>query len=113
MQKGCRCKRSIHDSVLRETTAKVIDSASEYALSGGIFAIAGTIRFDVDRQGQARSDNAGHHDMMLVAGNISFGILDGPTQPTTFRRTSGRGGTIDGDPDESRAIESFVPLGLS
>lgn len=54
-----------------------------------------------------------HHDMVFVAGDVSVGALERAAKHTCLSRRSGRGGPIDGDPDEATVIECFVSLRLS
>ena len=61
VQERCGRKPAIHDGILRKTPPEIIDGTPKDSLPSGIFTVPRTIGFDIDRQGQTRSDNSGHH----------------------------------------------------
>jgi len=79
-----------------------------------VFAVFGSVGFDVDGQRQSGSDHTEHYQMMTITGDlIPAGVAPRAAQIAPLLLGAPRCGAIQSQTQESAVLECFVPFGLA
>src|SRR5512138_1504323 len=113
VEKGGGGVLAVDHHVVGEADAERAGGAVEEPTRGGVLAIAGAVRLDIEGQREARADDRDQAEMVPIAADLMRSIVASPAQLAKVLSTATATGAVDREADEAGVLESLVSLGAA
>jgi hypothetical protein len=112
VQEGCGGVLAVRDHVVGEARSQGVDGPLEQPLGGRVLAVPRTIVLDIERQGEARTDDGDQAEVVRVPADLVATVVAWPTQRAALFLAAAGSRSVDGQANEAGVVEGLVALGL-